>query len=365
MPRGVHGSGAGSLSTSRPRFVGCRPSASLPGSTRSSAAFSLRCLRQRQLHDVAGALGVGVQLVDGLVELGLADVGGQVATDRVDADLRAVGVLAAHVRLRAGIVADQHRAEARRASRGGQRRHPLLEVDEDLVACGLAVQCDRTHAARQSDIDTVARLAATMNTAAQCVHPGQARPGDAAQPHHQGGDVRGVDAERARHRRPDHLPPTARRGWRRHDDGRLLRGVARRAHRGQADLDAARGDARTAPTHRRDPRRGRGDQRADRPRRARGQRPLEQGQGATHRCGSSIRCRCGSPRRPTRDDIDDIIDGPRQRRPVRDRVRLRRRRDPPRPQLLRELLSQPADQPSRPTSSAARWRTAPRSRAAW
>ena len=44
MPRGVHGSGAGSLSTSRPRLVGCRPSASLAGSMRSSAAFSSRCL---------------------------------------------------------------------------------------------------------------------------------------------------------------------------------------------------------------------------------------------------------------------------------------------------------------------------------
>ena len=55
-------------------------------------------------------------------------------------DLRAVGVLAAHVGLRAGVVADQHRAQPGRASRGGQRRHPFLEVDEDLVARGLTVQ---------------------------------------------------------------------------------------------------------------------------------------------------------------------------------------------------------------------------------
>ena len=108
-------------------------------------------LGQRQLHDVAGALGVGVELVDGLVELGLADVGGQVAADRVDADLRAVGVLAAHVGLRAGIVADQDRAQSGRPAGRGQRRHPLLEVDEDLVARGLAVQCDRTHGS-QSDM---------------------------------------------------------------------------------------------------------------------------------------------------------------------------------------------------------------------
>ena len=64
MPRGVHGSGASSPSTSRPRLTGCRPSASLSGSMRSRAAFSSSCLRQRELHDVAGAVRVGVELVD-------------------------------------------------------------------------------------------------------------------------------------------------------------------------------------------------------------------------------------------------------------------------------------------------------------
>ena len=102
-------------------------------------------LRQRQLHDVASALRVGVQLVDGLVERRLADVGGQIAADRGDADLRAVGVLAPDVGLRSRIVADQDRAEPGRATRCGQRRHPFLEVDEDLVARGLAVKRDRTH----------------------------------------------------------------------------------------------------------------------------------------------------------------------------------------------------------------------------
>ena len=105
----------------------------------------VQVLGQRQLHDVTGAVRVGVELVDGRVELRLADVGGQVPADRVDADLGAVGVLAAHVGLRTGIVADQHRAQPGRPPGGRQRRHPLLEVDEDLVARGLAVQSDCTH----------------------------------------------------------------------------------------------------------------------------------------------------------------------------------------------------------------------------
>ena len=100
---------------------------------------------QRQLHDVAGALRIGVELVDGLVEGGLAGVGGQVAPDRGDADFRAIGVLAPHVGVRTRVVAHQHRAQPRRAARGGQHRDPLGEVDEDLVARGFTVQRDRTH----------------------------------------------------------------------------------------------------------------------------------------------------------------------------------------------------------------------------
>ncbi|EUA06726.1 bifunctional FolD 1 domain protein [Mycobacterium xenopi 4042] len=51
-------------------------------------------LGQRQLHDVTGAVGVSVQFVDGLVKLGLADVGRQVAANRRDAHLVGIGMLA-------------------------------------------------------------------------------------------------------------------------------------------------------------------------------------------------------------------------------------------------------------------------------
>ena len=44
LPCTPRGNGAGVPSTSLPRLVGCSPSASLPGSTRSSAAFWSRCL---------------------------------------------------------------------------------------------------------------------------------------------------------------------------------------------------------------------------------------------------------------------------------------------------------------------------------
>ena len=205
-------------------------------------------------------------------------------------DLRAVGVLAAHVGVRTGVVADEDRAQSGRAAGGGQLRHPLPQVGEDLVARGFAVQGDRSHGShcgRLGFMDTAMSPSGEEQHSAQCVHRcvwrGQARPGDPAQPHHQGRDVRGIDAERAGHRRPDHLSPAARRRRGRDDDGRLPGGDTRGSHRGQADLVATRGDPRTAQADRRHPRRGRRDQRPDRPRRARRQCQLQQGQGARAR----------------------------------------------------------------------------------
>ena len=103
-------------------------------------------LGQRQLHDVPGAVGIAVELVDRLVEHARADVGGQVAADRVDAHLGAIGVLTANVGLRARVVPDQDGAQPGRTTRSGQRGYALLQVDEDLVTGGLAVQRDCAHA---------------------------------------------------------------------------------------------------------------------------------------------------------------------------------------------------------------------------
>lgn len=63
--------------------------------------------RERQLHDVAGAVGVGVELVDRGVDVLCGRVGGQVTAYRRDPQRRAVAVLAADVGVRAGVVAEQ------------------------------------------------------------------------------------------------------------------------------------------------------------------------------------------------------------------------------------------------------------------
>ena len=104
-------------------------------------------LRQRQLDEVAVAGRVGVQLVDDGFELLLRDVGGQVAPDRVDPDLAAVGVLHPHVRVRPRVVADQDRAQARCHPLRGQRRDARFELRENGVLGGLAVENLRRHVA--------------------------------------------------------------------------------------------------------------------------------------------------------------------------------------------------------------------------
>ena len=70
-------------------------------------------LGQRQLDDVAGAGGVGVQLGDGALDVRLGRVARQVAPDAGDAHLGAVTMLAADVGVTARVVADEDRAEPR------------------------------------------------------------------------------------------------------------------------------------------------------------------------------------------------------------------------------------------------------------
>ena len=79
----------------------CRPSASLRVDPLQCGVL-VEVARQRQLHDVSGAGVIGVELVDSRVELVGRRIGRQVAADRVDADLRAVVVLALHIGLRPG-----------------------------------------------------------------------------------------------------------------------------------------------------------------------------------------------------------------------------------------------------------------------
>ena len=137
-PTGVQGSGPASPSTSLPRLVGCSPSTSLSGSTRDSSANSsspVGCWTRKPVQ-------AGSALSSSMTASTSAwvAVGGQVAADRGDADLGAVLVLGADVPAAAGVVADQHRAEAGDDAPLPQGGDALGELGLDGPQRGCAVQ---------------------------------------------------------------------------------------------------------------------------------------------------------------------------------------------------------------------------------
>jgi hypothetical protein len=105
----------------------------------------VEALGQRQLDDVGVAGRVGVELRDGRLDLLLRRVLRQAAVDRADAHLGAVAVLHRHVGVRAGIVADQDRAEAWHDAVPGEYAHPLGQVLAELLRGQPAVQNRRRH----------------------------------------------------------------------------------------------------------------------------------------------------------------------------------------------------------------------------
>jgi hypothetical protein len=97
-------------------------------------------LGQRELHDVAGAPVVGVEVVDRGLDAALLGVGRQLHPDGPDAHLGAVLVLAVDVPPAAWVVADEHRRQPRDDAALGEHADPLGELALDRGRCGLAVQ---------------------------------------------------------------------------------------------------------------------------------------------------------------------------------------------------------------------------------
>ena len=145
----------------------------------------------------------------------------------------------------------------------------------DLVEGGhAAIVADRLPPAPSSSRRT--KTCSSLGRVAPDVFaPAHARPGHAAQPDGQGGDVRGPDAGRRGHRRADRLPPRRRAGRGRADHGRLPRRRPGGPHPPRADRGRRPDPARAGAADRGDPRDRRQDRRPGRPRRPGGQRPLQ------------------------------------------------------------------------------------------
>ena len=97
-------------------------------------AVRVQVLGQGQLHNVAGARRVIIELIDFCVELLLGDVTGQVQADGVNTDLCTVAVLSAHVRARCRVVTDQDGTQAGSNTLSLERLDALLQLR--LNGCG-------------------------------------------------------------------------------------------------------------------------------------------------------------------------------------------------------------------------------------
>ena len=104
--------------------------------------------RERVLHDERIDGGVGVQLVDGRLDVGLGGVVRQTAVDRGHADLCAVRVLHRDVLRTRPVVADEDRSEARSDATLGQRRDAVGHVVLERRGQGVSVERDRSHGSR-------------------------------------------------------------------------------------------------------------------------------------------------------------------------------------------------------------------------
>ena len=69
----------------------------------------IQVLRQRQLHDVAGAGIVMVELFDDALEFFLGNVARQVLANRINTEFLAIAVLHLHIRMRPWVIAHQDR----------------------------------------------------------------------------------------------------------------------------------------------------------------------------------------------------------------------------------------------------------------
>ena len=110
-PTGVHGASARSPIDRRPTLTGWKPSTSFAGSISSSTLLAVDLLGQRQLHQDAVDVRIGVELGDELEQHLLGRVLGKLVLERLHADLDGLRGLVAHVDLACRILADEHHGE--------------------------------------------------------------------------------------------------------------------------------------------------------------------------------------------------------------------------------------------------------------
>ena len=114
-PAGVQGTRPGVPWASRPALTGVRPSTSLAGSIAATTRSGSICSGSGSCTRMPSTSSSRLERGDQLQQLRLARLGAEAVVDRARSRPPRRPVLAAHVDLRGGVVADDHRGQDRRA----------------------------------------------------------------------------------------------------------------------------------------------------------------------------------------------------------------------------------------------------------
>ena len=101
---------------------------------------SVQVLRQGKLHNVAGAGGVVIELINLGLKLFLGDVCGQIHADRVNTDLGAVAVLGAHIGVGGGVVPHEYCSQTGGDAASFKRLNALSQLILNGRGGGFAVE---------------------------------------------------------------------------------------------------------------------------------------------------------------------------------------------------------------------------------
>ena len=142
-PTGVHGRGAGCPSTSHPRFMGCSPSTSLAGSTADRITFSSRPVGCWTMSPVHAGSSLSSRTT---ASTSSCEVPAGRSRRRLVIPISAQSrCLAPTYHWLAGVVADEHRPQARNHPSGRESPDPGLELVLDRAENRPAVQRGRPH----------------------------------------------------------------------------------------------------------------------------------------------------------------------------------------------------------------------------
>ena len=153
MPDGVAGRSPGRPSMRRPRFTGCRPSASFGRVDALQEGKRVATPGERHLEEHGVHFRIGIEPVDEIHQVGSRGARREGVVERPHPHPGGGAMLRPHVHLRGGVLPHQHRGQAHPLAPGGQGGHPGGDLGLDgggRLLAGEEAGAHRPHRARST-----------------------------------------------------------------------------------------------------------------------------------------------------------------------------------------------------------------------